>query len=118
MDDAADVSDIVRQTAHNEIGIVADCRRAPQRAADQYIVANQGHEHRVFDVVIKCVAVAYTFERKLCRLGQKLRKRSARRTEPVPRFNVKKRTQRLRDQFRYGDHPDHPFSDSACTNYE
>src|ERR1700722_4614661 len=75
-------------------------------------MADQGHEHRVFDVVIECIAVADTFEREFCRIGQEFRKSGVRCTEPAPRFHVKKRAKRLRDQLRYGDHPDHPLPGS------
>src|SRR5205814_4306670 len=74
-------------------------------------VTDQGHQHRVLDVMIKRIAIADEFERQLCCRGEEIRERSLRGTEPSRRttepslrFGAQKRAERLRDQFRYGYH--------------
>ncbi len=57
-DDAPDITDVMEETGDDEVAVVGRCGRLQQSAAFENLVARQGHEHRVFDIVIEGVAVA------------------------------------------------------------
>src|ERR1700704_2509465 len=63
-DDGTDVADIMGQARDDEVGIVGRCRRQQQRAALEDVVAGQGDQHRMFNVVIKGGAVPDGFKRQ------------------------------------------------------
>src|SRR3954462_15806387 len=85
MNQTADVADVMGQAGQNKVGIVSRRDRTLQRAADQYVVTDHSHEHRMLDVVIQRVTVADAFKRQSCGGGKEVREYCLRRTEPVAR---------------------------------
>jgi hypothetical protein len=62
LDDSANVSDVVGEARQDEIGVVGRVVVPQHRPSHQDVVAGEGHEHGVFDVVIQGVAVADAFQ--------------------------------------------------------
>ena len=82
-DDPADVADVVRQTGGDEVRIF-DRRRIDQhRPPFEDVVAGQGDEHRVLDVVVEGVAVADAFQGELRREGNDFGQARMRAPEPI-----------------------------------
>ena len=86
LNDSPDVTDIVCEARQNEIGVVAGRRGTLQRPADQYVMADQGDEHRMLDVVIERIAVANTFQGELCRRREKFCDPCLRNAKPKSGF--------------------------------
>ena len=62
-ENAAHIADVVQQTGDQQMGVIAGIGRRQQRPAFHDVVADHRHQHGVFDVVIKRVAVADAFDR-------------------------------------------------------
>ena len=75
----------MRQAGNDEVRIVGRCRRLQQRAPLENIVAGQGDEHRMLDIVVKGIAVSDTFKRQPRGKRNELRQARMRRPEPILR---------------------------------
>ena len=63
-EDAAHVADIVREARDDEIGVVVWGRVRQERPPLEDVVAREGDEHGVLDIVVEGVAVADAFQRE------------------------------------------------------
>ncbi len=74
LEDTAHVADVVHQAGDDQVCVVAWRRLGEQRAPDKNVMSGKRHQHGVFDVVIKRIAVGNALERELGRerdqLGQ------------------------------------------------
>ena len=103
-DDPADVSDVVREARDDEVRILDRSRVREQRAPLEDVVAGQGYEHRVLDVVIERVAVADALERELRRERNEFGQARIRSPEPILHVGGEERPQRVRGELGQRDH--------------
>jgi hypothetical protein len=81
-----DISDVVGEAGKNEVRIIGRCGRPLQRSSYKDVVADQRHEHGVFDIVIECIAIPNALQRQPCRKGQQFRQIGMRGAKTGPRF--------------------------------
>jgi hypothetical protein len=103
-EDAAHVADIVGQAGDDEMRVVIRGRVGQERPALEDVMAREGDEHRMFDIVVEGVAVADAFERKPRRERDDLGKAGVRDPEPVFHVVGQKRAKGFRRQARQRDH--------------
>ena len=72
LEDAAHITDVVQQAGDDKMGEVGRLRRHQQRAALDDVVAGKRHQHGMFDIIVKRVAIADALERKPRHRGDKL----------------------------------------------
>ena len=104
MNDTADISDVMGETAQNEVRVVGGRRGALQLPSCQDVVPNQRHEHGMFDVVIERIAVSDALQRQPGGKRQQIRQSGMRRAEPAFDFLRQVRAKGLRGQLRDCDH--------------
>ena len=69
LNNSANVSDVMSETCHNEIRVVA-CRRLPQQhSSNQDVMSGKGDEHGVLQVMIQRVAVTDALQCESGRIG-------------------------------------------------
>ena len=91
LQDPADISDVVGKAGDDEIRIFERRRIDQQRAPLEDVVAGQGDEHRMLDIVEERVAVADAFQRELRRERNDLRQARMRAPEPILHVGGKER---------------------------
>jgi len=64
LEDASDVSDVMRETGDYDVCVISWERRGEECSPLHNVMASQRHQHRVFDVVVKGITVANPLERK------------------------------------------------------
>src|SRR5207344_1895277 len=59
---AAYITDVVEQAGYDDMGVIIRGQIIVQRATAEDVVSCEGHQQRVFDIVIESVAVSDAFE--------------------------------------------------------
>ena len=104
LEDAAHVADVMGEAGDDEVRVVVRGRVGEQRAALEDIVARQGDEHGMLDIVVKGVAVADAFEREPRREWNDLGEPRVRDPEPVSDVVRQIRAKRFGREPRHRDH--------------
>jgi hypothetical protein len=61
---ASNVADVVQEARNDNMGIITGKRGNEERASLHNVVPSQRHQHRMFDIMVECVAVPDALERK------------------------------------------------------
>ena len=101
---AADVTNIVQQTCDEDMRKIGWTRRSLAMRAPSLFVADKGHQHRMFDVVIERVAVADTFKSQPGDQRDEFGCPGLCRPKPAAEVFGKVVTEGLSCQFRNRDH--------------
>jgi len=104
VENAAHIADVVQHAGDEEMGVIAGIGRRQQRAALHDVVADQRHQHGVFDIMVERVAIADAFQRDLRHERNDFREARMRAPEPILHVGGKERAQRFRRQFWQSDH--------------
>ena len=68
-ENASHETDVMKKACSNEVGVITGRRRCEQRSPFHDVVPNERYQHRMFDIVIKSIAVTDALESETgCRL--------------------------------------------------
>ncbi len=73
----------MHEACNDEVRIIARERRSEESPSHHDVVPGQRDEHRMFDIVVEGVAIAYAFERKPGDGRDQLSQARMRRSEPA-----------------------------------
>src|ERR1700733_1713581 len=104
LENAPDIPDVMSETGDNEIRVIVGRRRPCQSTARKNLMPRQSYEHRMFDIVIKSVAIADALQGKLCGKRYDLGQSSVRGTETISNIPCEERAQRVSRQLWKCDH--------------
>ena len=102
--DAAHITDIVQKAGDDHVRVVAVGGRHQQRSALHDVVADERHQHGMFDGMVERVAVANALKRQPGDRWNKFGKTGLRRTKAPFKMRGKEIPQRLGGQFGNGNH--------------
>src|SRR6516164_986566 len=94
---------MMKQASGNNMGVIARRGGHQKRPTAHNFVADERHQHRMFDVVVERVAVADTVKCKPGKSRNEFCQSDIRRSKPAVQLLGEVGAQSVRRQFRYGN---------------
>src|SRR5689334_8660706 len=99
LENAAYVTNVVKQARNNQMNEIAGLRRNQERSTPHNVITSKCHEHRMLDIMIECIASADAVESKPGSCRNEFRQAHFGRSEPALQVLSEVGPQGLRRQF-------------------